>query len=197
VPQPLRVRRALLARSTCPDSRCNKVLLHLQDGFAAELFLSSWRTWRSEHPLSWHSSEDKPLHITKCHPPEVRRRNAIAWRTYQAVYHAFPEGVDKDGIELVWGRYLLLARNATLQLGRRRRDEDYWDIDYDLLRRTWGDAVAEGARAAVEAVRDGPAWARGLRAAVSGDLLFLRLSICPGSWSRTRDALQHRSVARY
>jgi hypothetical protein len=87
-------------------------------------------------------STGRRLYITRWQPPDTRRRNGCAYRLFEAFKEGLPDG-DSASVEIVWGRYVLFARNAEVQLERldRRADPECWVFDWGLIRQTWSEQV--------------------------------------------------------
>ena len=88
------------------------------------------------------------MYMTNWQPPHIRQRNGRAYRIFEALKEGLPPE-DGPHVEIVWGRYVVLARDGTVQLARldRSQNPEAWLFDWELIAQTWSTAVRDKCRA--------------------------------------------------
>jgi hypothetical protein len=126
-----------LAYMRCPVSRCAKCILTFNTPDCAQKWLAAWREYPDSHPVSWRSRKNEGLYVTTVKAKAVREPNALSWKMKQLLLENL-EADQKDRLELVWGRHVILARSGELQLGSLNLELMRYDVGEPLIRENYG-----------------------------------------------------------
>jgi hypothetical protein len=125
-----------------PYTRSSKVNIVFASSAAREEWYTLYRKVRDRHPLSFRTTDNTELYITKPRPREVRLKNALAWRAKTALFECIP-ATDHDLVELIWGRHVMLTDQGKTEIAKldRTSTPPKWIFHAQPIVAKWGEEV--------------------------------------------------------